>query len=313
MESLIKNDESRHIKTALDRAIQNYIQSRRHKIPEFVQTHFSISGAAKINRKALGSDLIKAPLNVAWALPYAAVPSTSLLLSRVGLKKIDHLAKKMPTGFKTAVQEEINRLIFLELLELPYRKDKQKGETDALLAEILDQPEIKSLFQDQLALIFSKSKQKGFRQALEKRLRKYSVNRIAVSEMAGNIITLATGAGMLGKMTPGGISFGAGLAAAIAQQSAISSFFFRTHPRRGILRDISGYGFPGIGGCFHQRGAGDPSHYLRFFRHDHRPAPVQAGDTREATEPTGGQPGGCPSGQKGFRIKTQGAIPSQGL
>lgn len=225
MESLVKNDESRHIKTALDRAIQNYIQSRRQKIPEFVQTHFSISGAAKINRKALGSDLIKAPLNVAWALPYTAVQTTSLLLSRVGLKKIDHLAKKMPTGFKTAVQEEINRLIFLELLEMPYRKGKHKGEKDALLAEILDQPEIKSLFQDQLALIFSKSKQKGFRQALEKRLKKYSVNRIAVSEMAGNIITLATGAGMLGKMTPGGISFGAGLAAAIAQQSAISSFF----------------------------------------------------------------------------------------
>ena len=46
-----------------------------------------------------------------------------------------------------------------------------------------------------------------------------------MSELAGNIITLATGAGMMGKMTPGGISFGAVLAASIAQQSAISSFF----------------------------------------------------------------------------------------
>jgi uncharacterized protein DUF6635 len=219
------NDEGRHIRTALDRAIQIYIRSRREKIPEFVRTHFSISGAARINKKALGSDLIKAPLNVAWALPYAAVRTTSLILKRVGLRKIDHLAKKMPIGLKTAVQEEVNRLIFSELLELPYGQGTKLRETDALLAEILDQPEIRRLFQDQLSLIYSKSKQEGFRQALEKRLREYSVSRIAVSEMAGNIITLAAGAGMMGQMTPGGLSFGAGLAAAIAQQSAISSFF----------------------------------------------------------------------------------------
>ncbi len=138
MESLIKNDESRHIKSAIDRAIQNYIESRRQKIPEFVQTHFSVSGAVKINRKALGLDLVKAPLNVAWMLPYTAVRATSLIFRKIGLKKVDLLAKKIPTGFKTAVQEEINRLIS------------------------------------------SKSKQEGFRQALEKRLEEYSVSRVAV-------------------------------------------------------------------------------------------------------------------------------------
>jgi hypothetical protein len=110
-------------------------------------------------------------------------------------------------------------------MELPNGKGRGKDVTDALLAEILDQPEVKSIFQDQLSLIMSKSQQEGFRESLEKRLKEYSLSRTAISELAGNIITLAAGAGMMGKMTPGGISFGTVLAATIAQQSAISGFF----------------------------------------------------------------------------------------
>jgi len=225
MVNLEKTNTLSPIETALDRAIRNYIDSRRKKIPGFVKTHFSISGAVKINRKALGKDLIKAPVNLAWALPYTAIQVTSVVLKKIGLKKIDKLIEKVPIGFKTSVQEEINRLIYVELLELPYKKDNGKDVNDALLAEILDQPEIKCLFQVELDLILTQSQQEGFKKSLEKRLKEYSLSRTAISELAGNIIALATGVGMMGKMTPGGISFGTVLAATIAQQSAISSFF----------------------------------------------------------------------------------------
>ena len=225
MDTLIKNDTHAAVESAFNRAIRNYIDSRRKKIPDFVQTHFSFSGAVKINRKAFGKDLIKAPVNMAWALPYTAVQVTFALLTKVGLKKIDKLMQKIPAGLKTSVQEEINFLIFTQLLELPYGKDRGRDVTDALLAEILDQPEVKSLFQDQLAMIMSQSQKEGFKESLEKRLKEYSQSRNAVSEIAGNIIAVATGAGMMGKMTPGGISFGTVLAATIAQQSAISGFF----------------------------------------------------------------------------------------
>ncbi len=225
MEILIKNDIHAAVETAFNRAVRKYIDSRRKKVSEFVKTHFSLSGALKINRKAFGKDLVKAPMNIAWALPYMAIQVTSVLVKKTGLKKIDSLLQKVPTGLKTSVQEEINFLIFTELLELPYEKNRGNQVTDALLAEILDQPEIKDLFQDQLALIMSRSQQEGFRAALEKRLKEYSLSRTAVSELAGNIIALATGAGTMGKMTPGGISFGMILAGSIAQQSAISGFF----------------------------------------------------------------------------------------
>ncbi len=225
METWIKDDTQAAVETAFNRAVRNYIDARRKKVPEFVQTYFSFSGAVKINRKAFGKDLFKAPVNIAWALPYTAIQVTSGLLKKAGLKKIDKLMRKVPAGLKTSVQEEINSLIITRLLELPDGKHRGEDVTDALLAEILDQPEVKSLFQDQLALIVSQSQQEGFRAALEKRLREYSLSRTAVSELAGNIIALATGAGIMGKITPGGISFGSVLAATIAQQSAISGFF----------------------------------------------------------------------------------------
>ncbi len=225
MEKLIPTDPHAVIETAYNRAVRKYIDSRRKKIPEFVHTNFSLAGAVKINKKAFGKDLIKAPVNLAWALPYTAIQVTSLLLTKVGFKKIDKLMQRVPAGLKTSVQEEINALIFRQLLELPCEKDQESKVTDALLAEILDQPEVKTLFQDQLSLIMSQTQQEGFRASLEKRLQEYSLSRNAVSELAANIITLATGAGMMGKMTPGGISFGTLLAATIAQQSAIAGFF----------------------------------------------------------------------------------------
>ena len=220
----ITGKETALLQPAIDRAIENYLEARRRKIPEFVRSHFSFAGALKINKKALGADLVKAPLNAVWIVPYTATRVLSSAAAAVGLKKLAALGRKMPAGFKTAVQEEIDSLIFRELLQLPRPGDRDQV-ADALLAEILDQPEIQGLFQDQLDQIQAKSRQEGFRRSLEARLTDYSLSRTAINELSGNIIALAGGATMLGKMTPGGISFGTVLAGAIAQHGAISSFF----------------------------------------------------------------------------------------
>lgn len=138
------------------------------------------------------------------------------MFGKVGFRSVKHFAGKIPSGFKTSVQKEINRLIFSSLLELPFYEGDCES-ADALLAEILNQPEVQNLFQDQLAQISIQSKQEGFRRSLENRLQEYAVGRVAISELTGNIIALASGAGMLSKITPGGMSFGAGLATVIAQ------------------------------------------------------------------------------------------------
>ncbi len=251
----------------------------------------SFSGAVKINRKAFGKDLLKAPANIAWALPYTAIQVISVLFRKVGLKSIHNLMQKVPAGFKTSVQEEINSLIFAQLLELPHGQDQGKNDNDALLAEFLDQPEVKSLFQEQLALIMSQSRRDGFKAALEKRLREYSLSRNAISELAGNIITLATGAGIMGKMTPGGINFGTGSGCDHCSAECHLQLFYGPNPWRNILWGISGLGLDGISGGINQHGTGDSGYFLCLFRYNHRPYSSSIGNTRETAQPADRQLG----------------------
>lgn len=146
----------------------------------------------------------------------------------MGLKKIPSLFERLPVGFETNVQKEVNWLIYTELLEIPYTHGKRKSNKDALFEEILNQPEISSQFISELSQISSKSNNPKFRPSLEKNLTEYSKSRIAAADLAGSIITLAGGAALFKKMTPGAMAIGGSLATAVAQQAAISHFILGT-------------------------------------------------------------------------------------
>ena len=214
------------VETAVSKAIQKYIDSRKDKIPGFVKKHFSFPGALALNRKAIGSDLYKAPLNVIWLPPYTVLKASSALLKKVGFQRISSRIENMPMGFTTDVQKEVTWLIFTELLEIPYVQGKRKSNKDTLLQIILDQPKISSFLATALSRIYSKSRDPEFRFALEKNLLEYSKSRTAAADLAGSLISLSAGATMFHKMTPGALSAGGALAAAIAQQTAISNFVF---------------------------------------------------------------------------------------
>ena len=214
------------VETAVSKAIQEYIDSRKDKIPGFVKKHFSFPGALALNRKAIGSDLYKAPLNVIWLPPYTMLKASSALLKKVGFQRVSSRIENMPMGFTTDVQKEVTWLIFTEILEIPYVQGKRKSNKDTLLQIILEQPKISSFLATALSRIYSKSRDPEFRFALEKNLLEYSKSRTAAADLAGSLISLSAGATMFHKMTPGALSAGGALAAAIAQQTAISNFVF---------------------------------------------------------------------------------------
>ena len=226
MIEIVQKGEIRRAESAVNHAIRNYIASRKRKIPEFAKRHFSFPGALLVNRKALGADLYKTPINVIWVLPYTGLKAAFLVLKKVGLKRIPPFIERLPVGFTTRVQREVNWLIFTELLEIPYVQGKRKSKKDALLEEILDQPEISSLFSVEFSKIYSKSGNPEFRLALEKNLVEYSKSRTAAADLAGGLISLSAGATMFHKMTPGALTAGGALATAISQHTAISNFVF---------------------------------------------------------------------------------------
>ena len=215
-------DEERRL--AFDRAIAAYIRSRKEKVPAFVARYFSFKGALQLNKKAFGADLCKVPLNVAWSVPYLGMKVSAALLKKLGLDKIPGRIDRIPPGFETRVQKEINWLIFTDLLELPYSQKGRTSHKDALLTGILDQPRIAALFAEELAKIYSKSKNPRYKAALEKNLVEYAKSRTAAADLAGNIIALSTGVAAFGQVTPGALTAGNTLAAVIANQIAVSNF-----------------------------------------------------------------------------------------
>ncbi|MBN2011794.1 hypothetical protein JW960_20865 [candidate division KSB1 bacterium] len=210
--------------TAYERAVDQYIQSRYEKLKPFVKQQFGPRGALRLNSKALGLDLLKNPINVFWALPYTGLRLTGALCHKVGLKKINTAVRKLPTGFPTKVQHELDWLIYTELLELPCKQRKRESRTDALMETIICQPEVEQMFEKPLRAIRRKSKHPKFRAELEAALQEYGSSRIAVSDLAGSIIALSVGATVFHKMTPGSLATGTAIASTLAYHGAVSNF-----------------------------------------------------------------------------------------
>ena len=213
------------IERAVSRGIERYVESRKARVPQFVARHFSVKGALKLHRKALGRDLYRAPLNIAWAVPSLAVHGLAGALGKLGMAGAAARLEKLPRGFETDVQREIKWLIHTELLELPYRDGERVSEQDALLAEILAEPELAALCHRYLEILQGRIHTPGFRAALEHNLAQLAVARTAAADLATSLITLASGYAALQKATPGAIAGGSALAGAIAHHVAVANFW----------------------------------------------------------------------------------------
>jgi len=213
------------IQNAVNAGIDNYIQSRKAKVPAFVAKNFSLKGALKLHRKALGKDLYKAPLNILWLAPLSAAKVCSLILTKTGADKMAQRFDTLPTGFQTDVQQEINWLLYTELLELPYQQDFRESTKDALLTAILEDSELATVIDRYLRKIQEKSTAPDFRQTLEKNLQEYAKSRAAAAELAGNIITLSSSYLAFHKVMPGALTSSGATATLIAEKIAIAKFW----------------------------------------------------------------------------------------
>lgn len=205
-------------------AARRYFAQRHARVDDFVSRNFGIKGAASIHKRALGWDIIKAPVNLALA-----VPNVGLKLAAAGAKSIGaHRASAWLASRKllmdTAVGQEIQWRIITDLLELPCQMGERRSEKDALQETILAMPQIQNALRQTLAELAQHSDEPDFRQRLENAMLTYAGTRAAAAEITTSLLALSTGAAMLHQATPGMMSLGPALAAALAQHTAIASF-----------------------------------------------------------------------------------------
>src|SRR5215475_372358 len=71
-----------HALAHVDRSIDTYIARCRERIPSFVELNFSLEHTWTLQKRTVWRDLVYAPVNSAWALPYLIVQKTSEAMER---------------------------------------------------------------------------------------------------------------------------------------------------------------------------------------------------------------------------------------
>ena len=204
--------------------IARYFATRHDRVGPFVDRHFSLRGALALHRHALGWDLIKAPVNLALAVPQVSLKLAAATVGRLGALAAGRRLGGVNLLLKTRVAGEIEWLIHTELLELPYRRGRRQSPRDALAAIILADPRIAEGIADALAAIGPLAEDVAFRRRLEEAMAAYAGSRAAAAEITTGILALGAGAATVKQLTPGALTLGSALAALWAQQAAIAGF-----------------------------------------------------------------------------------------
>lgn len=205
---------------AVRAGIARYVASRRARVKPFVQRHFSWRGSLRLHRHALGWDIARAPANLVLGLPHSLLQATGATASLFGAKRFGAALRRRSLLLPTAVAAEVERLIQVELLELP----GPGGGKDALAQEILADPAITEALLILLRPVGAQAGDAEFQLRLEATLAQYAASRPAAAELSVALLSLGTGALAFEKLTPGALTLGPILAGSLAQSAAIASF-----------------------------------------------------------------------------------------
>jgi hypothetical protein len=204
--------------------LRRYFLARHSRIEAFVTEHFSVRGTLVLHREALGWDIVKAPVNLAFAVPQLGLKATAAAVGALGAKRTAVWLGTRDILLKTKVAERTEWLIVTELLELPFRQESCSVTRDALAETILADPRVEAFALEKLVAIGRRADDPEFRRRLAEAMGAYAGTRAAAADITTGLLTLGAGAVALKQLVPGAMTLGPALATAMAQQAAIASF-----------------------------------------------------------------------------------------
>jgi len=209
-------------------AALSYVESRRGRIDAFIDRHFTLAGSIALHRRAIGWDLLRAPANLFLAGPALAVKLTAWAARGCGMAGTASWLGRRRLLLQTAVSRQIEWLVATELFEMPYRQEDRGSEISrASNRDVLAQ----AILADERAIarlepVLHKAAlgDSELRCRLAAAVAAYSGSRAAAAEIATGFVAAGLGGFVLKQATPGLATLSSGLAAMIAQQTAIAAF-----------------------------------------------------------------------------------------
>jgi hypothetical protein len=217
----LRESEARAI---VERAIDRYIAARHERVAAFVDRHFSLIGSLHLHRRALGRDLVRAPANVLLMLPYLGMQAGGAALQRLGARATARRLRGRRLFLDTDVGRELTWRLHTELLELPYDDGRRRAERDALAETIMADARVAAAVEVLAALARRHADDPERRARLRQMLDAYAGARAAAADLVNNVLLASAGMAAFQKLTPGTLTLGPAIAAALAQQAAVASF-----------------------------------------------------------------------------------------
>ncbi|NVK43169.1 MAG: hypothetical protein HWE39_18130 [Oceanospirillaceae bacterium] len=222
--STARSDEQ-VVEQAVEHAVERYLASRERRVDGFVRRHYSFRGSLKLHAHAVGWDLVRIPLNIAWSVPRFLIYLLTMLARLVGCREPAAMLARVPSGLTTNLDRHIGRLVVTDLLELPHPDAGDDGPRDALMEEIFRDPALERLIDARLESLSRRHSDHVFRQKLALKLAEYGASRTGTSELASNLMVVLSSQLALGQAAWGSLGAGSAIAASVAKSAAISSFW----------------------------------------------------------------------------------------
>lgn len=205
-------------------AIGRYVAGRHARVDAFVERQFGLLGALRLHRHALGLDVLRAPANVTLVAPHLALQLGAVGLHRLGARQAAAWLRTRRLFLETEVGRELRFRLHRDLLELPYDDGRRRVERDALAEEILADPRLAVAVARLDEVIRRHQADPATRARLQGLLSAYAGTRNAAADLLNNALLAGAGMTLFQKLTPGVLTFGPVIAAALAHQAAIASF-----------------------------------------------------------------------------------------
>src|SRR5690242_18138139 len=97
-------------------ALTCYFADRHARVDGFASRHFSLRGTLRIHRRAVGLDILRAPVNLLLTVPTAVLKFSAVLAHKSGAPGAAHWLDTRNLFLETAVSRHITDLIEIELL-----------------------------------------------------------------------------------------------------------------------------------------------------------------------------------------------------
>lgn len=193
---------------------------RRAEVDAFVARHFTWPGTLRLHRAALGSDVLRAPLNVVLSPLLLLSRLVAWVCRRLGMGRAADWLGRRRLLLRTDVAARVETAVLAELLRVPLPDDAAARGPEGQARAILAAPAYRAA----IRACADVAEAEALAGRIASAVAEYSGTRSAIAEFTTALLALAIGGLVFQAVTPGLLSMAPDVAQSVSRSTAVAEF-----------------------------------------------------------------------------------------